>query len=93
LKDVVKSKQCRYKIANPKSQCNGLEITFDVIERAILEKLKKIKIDEELYNKFMKFINSELEITKAKNKAERVNITLQISKINSEKTNFIKRNL
>ena len=93
LKDVIKSKQCRYKVVNAKSKCNGLEVTFDVIEKAILEKLKKIKVDEELYRKFMKFINSELDITKAKAKLERTRITLQISKVNSEKTNFIKRNL
>ncbi len=93
LKDVVKSKQCRYKAYNKNSKHNGFEVTFDIIEKAILEKLSHISLNREQYNKFVYGIANQLDDLNAKRTEERTKNTFQINRITSDKTKFIVKNM
>lgn len=93
MKDVVKSKQCRYKAYNKNSKHNGFEVTFDIIEKAILEKLSHISLNREQYNKFVYGIANQLDDLNAKRTEERTKNTFQINRITSDKTKFIVKNM
>jgi len=93
LKDIVTSKQCRYKVCNKESKYWGVEITFDIVEKSIMELLDNIQLNEEDYKRFVNVMSDNIKELNAKKREERTNNMLQINRITNERNKFVERNL
>ena len=93
LKDVVEPKHIHYKCSSKYSKYQNLDITFDIIDKAIHKLLSKIHIDDEKYEEYLRFLWDELENIVEDNKTKASKIQVQINRIKSQRTKFLKRNL
>lgn len=86
LKDIVKPHQIRFRNRDMK-----MEITFDLIEKEIIKLLDKIKIDEDAYQKYVEFLNNELDKVAFQNKEKYSRLTLQLNRAKGERREYAKR--
>ena len=68
-----------------------MEITFDLIEKEIIKLLDKIKIDEDAYQKYVEFLNNELDKVAFQNKEKYSRLTLQLNRAKGERREYAKR--
>lgn len=87
----MKPQEIRFRDAKTTSETYRLEITYDIIESAIITMLNKLKITEEEYNNYLEHMNEELGEINEENKAKLNTLALQMNKIKSDKTAYIKQ--
>lgn len=90
-KDVVAIHQTRYRLVNKKSKEDGLEITWEFIEKAVSTYLKTIKISDKAYKAFIDYARDIMEQNNTKNNQEASRIMLLLNRKKSEKTAFIQK--
>jgi len=75
LKDIIKSKNIRYR-----AHKLNLEIKFDLIEKEIIKFLDKININQEAYTKYVNFVNEEIDRINFDNKEKYSKMVLQLNR-------------
>lgn len=93
LKDVVKTNQIIYRCANKDSKHYNLSITLEEIDNAILKLLKTFKIWEKEFQEYVKFTHSKLDDITKTSKEKVASKNLEIGRLKSEKTKYIKNNM
>lgn len=93
LSDIIKSNQIRFRCVYPKSKYHNLEITFDIIEKEILNLFKSIKITNEIYQEYVDYINKTLQELEKKNIVEIKRLNFEKNKLLAKKQEYIKKNM
>ncbi len=93
LKDIIKPNQVRFKVSNKSSKNYQLEVTFNVIEKEIIKKLDRIKIDPKAYKEYIEFINIQLDTINQENKEKYGRLLLRLNRVKTTKKDFVKRNM
>lgn len=93
LWDVVKSSQIRFWVKQKLSKFNGLEVTFDVLEKQIVIFFEKIKVDEETYNTYVEFMKTRLQELYKETSQELSIINMRINNIRGEQTKYIEKHM
>ena len=92
ISDVVNLSQMRYRDINKYSKTKWLEITAEMIDKAIIESLQDFKADEELFSKYLSQIESDVDNRDKKIKEERSKLQLQYNNIESKRKKYISEN-
>ena len=92
LKDIVKPHQIIYRCANKKSKHYNLSISLKEIDNEILKALSYLKVWDEEFKKYIAYTNKRLENLEINTKDKINSISLQIRKIKSERTKYLKTN-
>ncbi|MBQ7617087.1 hypothetical protein IJS64_03850 [bacterium] len=69
-----------------------MEITAEMIDKAIIESLQDFKADEELFSKYLSQIESDVDNRDKKIKEERSKLQLQYNNIESKRKKYISEN-
>lgn len=91
LKDIVRSQEIRFRDANTTSKSYRLEITFDIIEKAISTMLDKLKIPEKDYNEYLEYMTNEIDNINEANASKLSTLMLQMHRIKNDKDLYIKQ--
>jgi superoxide dismutase len=90
--DIVKPSQIYYGMKSRFAEAT-LDISFDKVEKAIIEKLNSLCIDENSYQAYVEYLTKELEKIETSKRKEREVFNLQINKLTHQKNDFIKKML
>ncbi len=93
LNNVVKPNQIIYRCANKNSKYNNLSISAEDIDNAIIQKLKWFKVWEKEFQEYVNFTNIKLDNILLTTKEKISSKTLEMWRIKSEKTKYIKNNM
>lgn len=93
FKDVVKPNQIIYRCANKESKYYNLSVTLEEIDNAILKLLKTFKIWEKEFEEYVKFTHTKLDDIEKTSKEKIASKNLEIGRLKSEKTKYIKNNM
>jgi len=93
LKDVVTSRQIRCKCSARQSEYKGFDVSYDIIENAIIDMFSTIKITDEDYQKYVEYISTQLDLIRFETQEKNSKIQFEINKINWKKTEYIKKNM
>ena len=92
LSDVLKLSQIRYRDANKYSKTKWLEITADMVDRAIIHILKHFKADKDTFEEYLKAVQNTADLRDKEIKEERSKLQLQYNALESEKKKYITEN-
>lgn len=92
LSDVVKLSQIRYRDANKNSKTKWLEVTAEMIDKAIIHVLKNFKVDKEIYEEYLKVAQNNADEKDKKVKEKRSQLQLQYNSVESAKKRYIEEN-
>ena len=93
LKDVVKSSQIRFWVKQRASEYNGLEVTFDVLEKQIAKFLDGIKISEEHYQEYVNFMKGKLQELYDLTSQDQNRLQLRVNGLRWERTAYINKHM
>ncbi len=93
LSDIVKSHQIFFKVSNKKSKYCGSQITFDIIEDAIIKYLRKIKIDEKWFEMYIDHAKTKIDTINEENTKKYNTVNVRINSFRREKKELIKKML
>ncbi len=93
LNDIVKPNQIIYRCANKNSKYNNLSVSALDIDNAIIEKLKWFKIWEKEFQEYVNFTNTRLDDILKTTKEKISSKTVEIWRLKSEKTKYMKDNM
>ena len=91
--DFVKPNQIRYKVWNKKAETDGIEITYDIIDKQVEKALAWLKIDKDAYNSFVEYQNNQLQEENERNNEQRNRISVMINKATKKRDDFIRKNM
>lgn len=89
LSDVVKPNQIRFWVKQKLSTFNGLEVTFDILEKQIIAFFEKIKIDEKTYNEYVDFMRNRLQELYKATSEELVILQVRINDLRGQEKTYI----
>lgn len=92
-KDVVGAHQIFYRCANKHSEYYNLSVSFEEIDRAIIEQMKRFRITKEDFQKYVEFANGKLLEISEKAQRSATSIHLDISRIRKERDEYIEKNM
>ena len=93
LKDVVKPNQINYRCANKNSSIYNISVSLADIDKAILNALKHFEVPEEAFKKYVNYTNTKLDDILKTTKEKILSKSLEMWRIKSEKTNYMKLNM
>jgi len=93
LQDVVQPHQIRYRLMNKDSELHNLEITFDVIDKAIFDFFSTIEITPKDFKEMIAVISDKIDVLNQDNKEKYSKVLLQLNRAKFQKKEFIKQNL
>lgn len=93
ISDVVMPSQVLYTCKNKTSKFLNYSVTWEDINQKMEELLGTLKVTDADYNKYENFCVSKLTVLTENSKRKRKEIDLQISRIETEKSDYIRTNM
>jgi len=93
MKDVVLPHQIRYRIMNKFSKLYQLEVTFDIVDKAVCDLFSKIKVNTKDFDEMIAVISDKIDAMNRENKEKYNKTVLRLNRVKSKKMDFIKHNL
>ncbi len=93
LGDVVRSNQIRFWVKQKVSKFNGLEVTFDILEKQIIAFFGKLKVDENTHNEYVTFMKSRLQELYDETSQELSTINVRINSLRGLKKEYLDRHM
>ncbi len=93
LYDVVKPNQIRFWVKQKLSKYNGLEVTFDILEKQIIAFFDKVKVSNKLYNEYVEFMKTRLQELYKKTSEELGILQVRVNDLRGQQTNYINKHM